>query len=339
MELLQKPDDQIGSGESVDFNERLQLIENICQYYAFGKELYDALSKNLEESPGVEVIVSPANLGDTVFIATLSSAYKSVHNIDKLIIVAKKRQAEAAEWFEGVDSAVGLSDYEMWCLRYYFTISRKFYLNGIRYGHIPCIIDLDYPETFFHIPPGFGGESLIRIWESRILDLPYNSSTCDITVPEDYKVDENVEKYRDSILIAPAAFTNTGIPDSFWEKLVNSLKQRGFMVYCNSGGLYYDKVISGSVELVLRTRELILSAEYFRHIIGVRSGFTDLVSKTNARLSVMHLGGTLDLPLRIEYGSVGDDVRDLGRIKDIFPMRYCPEREDEIIQLIIEDIQ
>ena len=322
----------------MDYNQKLQLIDDLCNYYELGKEIYEILVKNAEEKPGTEIIVSPANLGDTVFIATLSTAYKKAHNVSSLIIVAKERQAEAVEWFEGVDGILGLDDMQMMCLRYYFTISRNFYENGVRYGHIPCMIEVERPGTFYHIPPGFGGISLMDVWKKRILDLPDDASTCEIYVTEDMLPYENEEKYKNAVLIAPAAFTNKGIPESFWEKLVFELKNKGYEVYCNSGGLHYDTVIKGSVEHVMSTKELILNASFFKHIVAVRSGFTDLVTKTNAKLSVLHLGGTLDKPLRVEYGSRDDDVRDLGRMDDIYPIMYCAEREDEVISLILEDI-
>ena len=148
----------------------------------------------------------------------------------------------------------------------------------------------------------------------------------------------DVSKYENAVLIAPAAFTNKGIPEKFWEKLVVELNRRGLKVYCNSGGLYYDKLIPGTVECILSTKELILNAPLFKHVIAVRSGFTDLVSKTDAHLTVLHLGGTEDGPLSVEYGTVGDDVRDLGRIDNIFPFKYNAEREEELIQLIMSNI-
>lgn len=321
-----------------EYLRRLKWLDSICEIYARGKAIYTMLADTLKESSSVELIVSPANLGDTVFIATLSKAYKETRHINNLIICAKERQAEAVEWFEGVDGIVGLNDREMSCLRYYFTISQNFYSNGIRYGHIPCYVDAAVPDLFMHIPPGFGGIPLISVWEKRILDLPDHSPTCGIVIPKEALKNRDTTKYKDAVLIAPAAFTNKGIPETFGERLVTALKDRGLTVYCNSGGLDYDKLISGSIECVLSTKELILNAPLFKHVIAVRSGFTDLVSKTDAHLTVLHLGGTEDGPLSVEYGTVGDDVRDLGRIDNIFPFKYNAEREEELIQLIMSNI-
>jgi len=325
-------------GEQIDLESRLKWLDFVCKVYARGKEIYDACAGVLEESPGAELIVSPANLGDTVFIATLAKTYKEVHNVKHLLIAAKQRQAEAVEWFEGVDGIMGLDDDEMVCLRYYFTVSRNFYNNGIRYGHIPCYIDSQVPGTFLHIPPGFDGIPLMNVWEKRILDLPDHSPTGNIVVPDELVNIEAKDKYNDAILIAPAAFTNKGIPVTFWEKLADKLKSRGYEVFCNSGGLYYDMLIQGTIECVLSTKDLILKAPLFRHVIAVRSGFTDLVSKTDAQLTVLHLGGTKEGTLRVEYGTRGDDVRDLGRMEGIYPVMYCAEREEELINTIMEDI-
>ena len=317
---------------------KLQEIENICIYYSMGRDIYDSLKDTLQKNPGTEIIVSPANLGDSVFIATLANAYKKTYGVKNLIIVAKERQADAMEWFEGVDGTLPLNDYQMLCLRYYFTISRRFYENGIRYGHIPCDIEVNAPLTFFHIPPGFGGMSLMNVWKKRIFELPDDCELGDIVVSADNIPFENEDKYKNAILIAPAAFTNKGIPESFWEKLTAEFKARGLEVYCNSGGLPYDTVIKGSKELILSTKELIVNAGFFKGIVAVRSGFTDLVSKTDAKLCVLHLGGTVDTPIRVEYGTNADDVRDLGRMEGICPMRYCADREDEIISLILKDM-
>ena len=123
------------------------------------------------------------------------------------------------------------------------------------------------------------------------------------------------------------------------EKLVEELTRLGYKVFCNSGGLDYDMVIKGSIELRISTKDLILCSSFFKHIVAVRSGFTDLVSKTDAPLTVLHLGGKVDGALRVEYGARLDDVRDLGRLEGIYPIEYCQEREEEIIKLIIEDIE
>lgn len=316
---------------------RLNWLNDMCTLYAYGKQLYDSSAQALEAEPGSEMIVSSANLGDTVYIATFSKAYKEVHGVNNLVICAKKRQANAVEWFEGVDGIVGLTDEEMLCLRYYITISRKFNSNHIRYGHVPCYIDWDYPGTFFHIPPGFEGLPLIKAWEQRVLELPDNSPKCDIIVPDNIEIpQENIEVLKNAVLIAPASFTVKGIPVQFWEKLTVALKENGFFVFCNSGGLPYDTIIDGSKELVLSTKDLILHAPLFKHIISIRSGLTDLVSKTNAKLTVLHTGEARD-SLYIEYGTIGDDVRDLGRMQGIYPMFYDEEREDELIRLIVED--
>ena len=318
---------------------RLNWLDSICNIYARGFELYQVLANTLKKSLGTEMIVSPANLGDTVFIATLAKAYKEAHRVNKLLICAKERQADAAEWFEGVDGVLGLSDQEMVALRYYFTVSRNFYSNGIRYGHIPCFIDSTVPDTFLHIDPGFGGLPLINVWERRILDLPDHSKTGNILMPEDAMAGVDRTKYENSVLIAPAAFTNKGIPVTFWEKLVNRLLDMGHTVYCNSGKLYYDYVIKGSIECVLTTKELIVSAPLFKHVVSVRSGFTDLVSKTDANLTVLHLVGQKEGSLRVQYGEIGDDVRDLGRMEGIYPLKYFEDREDEIIDLIVENVE
>ena len=319
--------------------KRLDWLDSLCKIYSNGFELYQVLANILKKSPGTEMIVSPANLGDTVFIATLAKAYKEAHQIKNLLICAKERQANAVEWFDGVDGILGLSDGEMLSLRYYFTVSRNFYSNGIRYGHIPCFIDSTVPDTFFHIDPGFGGLPLINVWERRILDLPDHSKTGNILMPEDAMARVDRTKYENSVLIAPAAFTNKGIPVSFWEKLVNRLLEMGITVYCNSGKLYYDQVIKGSIECVLTTKELVVSAPLFKHIVSVRSGFTDLVSKTDANLTVLHLHGAKEGSLRVQYGDIWDDVRDLGRMEGIYPLKYCEGREEELIDLIVENIE
>lgn len=269
----------------------------------------------------------------------MAKAYKKEHNIKCLLIAAKQRQAEAAEWFEGVDGVMGLTDKEMLSLRYYFVISRKFYENGIRFGHIPCFIDWKYPNAFMHINPGFSGLSLMEVWKQRVLDIHGDPELGGIIIPEDIDINVNAEKYCNSVLIAPAAFTNKGIPETFWKKLADKLKENGLEVYCNSGGLYYDQIIEGTKECLLSTKDLIVNSPLFKHVIAVRSGFTDLVCKTSASLTVLHLSEDPKTPLSVKYGSRDDDVRDLGRMDDIYSYVYRQEREDELIDLIIKEIR
>ena len=109
-------------------------------------------------------------------------------------------------------------------------------------------------------------------------------------------------------------------------------------MYCNSGGLSYDKLIQGSKECIMTTKELILNAPLFKHVVAVRSGFTDLVAKTQAKMSVLHLNKSGVSDIRVEYGTRSDDVRDLGRMDGIFPVVYMPDREEDVIGIIMEDI-
>lgn len=324
-----------------------EIIENsmtwlhyVCEQYKLGNDLYNIFVNTLQGiDEKTEIIISPANLGDTVFIASLAESYKRQHGLDKLLIVAKERQAEAVKWFSGVDGVFGMSNEEIYALRYYFTVSKNFYSNGIRYGHIPCYITYAYPGTFIHEQPGFGGDTLKHVWEKRILDIPEDSPTSKLVVPQDIKpLAENYEKYGNAILIAPAAFTNKGIPESFWEMLVEKLTSLGYEVYNNTGGLDYDKIIKGTKPFYANTQDLILNAPLFKHVIAVRSGFTDLVSKTSASMSVIHLSDDQNIELRIDYGVDLSDVRDLGRMEDIYPVYYVPGREKETIEIIIENI-
>jgi hypothetical protein len=74
----------------MDYEEYLKWLEFISEQYNIGKNIYNVCVNVLKESPGAELIVSPANLGDTVFISTLAKAYKKEHNINCLLIAAKQ---------------------------------------------------------------------------------------------------------------------------------------------------------------------------------------------------------------------------------------------------------
>ena len=51
-----------------DYNQYLSWLEETFDRYSQGKAIYEVCVNVLKESPGAELIVSPANLGDTVFI-------------------------------------------------------------------------------------------------------------------------------------------------------------------------------------------------------------------------------------------------------------------------------
>jgi len=311
-----------------------------AELYNAGHNLYNMIAQTLEETEDTQVIVSPANLGDTVFIASLAEEYKKTYNIKNLIIVAKERQAQAVKWFNGVDDILGLSDDEIIALRYYFVISKNFYSHKIRYGHVPCEFYLEYPNVFIHEPPGFGGDTLMHVWQERILHISKDCPISSLVVPDGIVPSkDNIEKFKNAILLAPAAFTNKGIPISFWNKLASVLIRNGYDVYNNNGGLSYDILIDGIKTFDATTEDLIINTPLFKHVVSVRSGFTDLVSKVPSSLTVLHLGGNPSGSLRVEYGKRNDDVRDLGRIENIYPIVYCGEREDEIINLILENIE
>ena len=64
--------------QKFDRNQRMDWLKTQCEIYEHGKAIYNIIAQNLQETPGTEAIVSPANLGDTVFIGTLAKEYKKV---------------------------------------------------------------------------------------------------------------------------------------------------------------------------------------------------------------------------------------------------------------------
>ena len=87
---------------------------------------------------------------------------------------------------------------------------------------------------------------------------------------------------KNTVILSPYSNTLADLPDKFWGKVAEALKDRGFVVCTNSCGRYRtgsdgDNSRIFSLDIA---PQLIEKAGYF---IGIRSGFCDIISGSAAK--------------------------------------------------------
>ncbi len=100
--------------------------------HEIGSEIYEMLRQAVGN--GVEILVCPMHIGDTVLIASFAADYKIQKNITKLILVSYTVPPETLQMFPGVDAALLLEKEQMEALQFFMIVHDLRYANGIRFA-------------------------------------------------------------------------------------------------------------------------------------------------------------------------------------------------------------
>lgn len=317
---------------AVAFNQRL--IQ--------GEKVYEELNSIREE--GVEYLICPEHIGDSIWICAFVSDYKKYHHCSKVYIVGKEPQLPILERFPEVDGTVSVTSEEMEAMRTYIYYSEKYYENHIRYAH--------FWVKYFVTNNGFMAVGLVddkmrasmTYSRKKILDIAeeYNTTPSRMLLFDDGSDEELKKMFSESIFFLPAMQTQEGyLPDELFELLVDRYKEAGYQCYTNYNDFPYERLIRGTQPLSSSLQELSVIAPYFKQIIAVRSGAVDLLAQTDANLSVIY--HQVDAKDATEIcatpEAIGNmTVRKLVDRDGIKEYVYTPQKEEELIEAIFSQI-
>ena len=89
-----------------------------------------------------------------------------------------------------------------------------------------------------------------------------------------------------TVILSPYAKSIVGIPESYWESVVEEFKEKGFAVFTNVVGS--EIPIKGTEGLKIQLSEIIATVEYAGIFVGIRSGLCDILSTAMCRKIVIY---------------------------------------------------
>lgn len=313
--------------------QMLTLFDTMKMMYAQGETLYTSLKERRPE--GVEIVIAPKHIGDTVWLCSLIGAYKKQHHHDRIMLVISELQKDIADGFPEIDYTLSLSAGNMKSLDFFIGIQQLWYQNHIRYAFMEYTIVLANGHYINNLMDKY--DSLLYN-NLDYLKLSSDTRPARMRLPETVFSPELAEMFPNAVLLMPGAITRIteSVSSAFWKKVSDELVAAGFTVYSNYNHLSHEFIVEGTEPLESSLRELMILSYYFKGFIGLRSGICDLLAQTDAKLISLHPCFAPEsgiLPSEKELRT--DDLRPLGRTKDLWQYQYHPEMEDELIRNII----
>ena len=302
-------------------------IKYIDEKYKVGELLYNAFE---EKRPNdTDIIISPMQLGDTVWLSAYAEAYKQKNNC-RVLYVVKKSQESIPGKYEAVDMVLGIENVEMEALCLYIIRNELWNSNHIIYGNHPGFIVLK--NDGYAISMDIGDYASIEEERCSILGLP--GMVMPSMMKKSYTSNTEIEnKYEKSVMLLPAANTFKAIDMDFWERLAKYLKEdKGYKVYTNYNGLDCEVMVPGTEPLSSTFDELQEIAKYMDLFIGLRSGICDYLAACSANLAVLFTQGW---EVKDEEYKFLSSLKNLGNGK-LLELAYESQNEENIIHKLGE---
>ncbi len=251
-----------------------------------GRKIYQDLTSGYGNLP---VFLCPyTGTGDVYLIGTFWKQYLEKMQIkDYIFIVISKACEKTARLFP-IKNIVRLDKKveSSYLIRYAMLCPEKVRLKILNdsWGQVHT-----NPLEWFR---GYKGLEFMQIFRKFVFDLP------DTARPEhpvfqnaDKELEEFFQKYhlqeKNTVILSPYSNTLADLPDKFWGKVAEALKDRGFVVCTNSCG-DTEPAVMGTIPVFFSldiAPQLIEKAGYF---IGIRSGFCDIISGSAAKKVILY---------------------------------------------------
>lgn len=238
---------------------------------------------------GGKFIVSQAmggGIGDTLMLCALIGSYKKEKKIERVCLICKKRHAEVASAFAGVDEVI-VSDRLSDALNHWSVFTRiretDHYLNG------NPALNYRWPNPCMLI--GFKGITSADVIAKTVLGI--NSYI--VEKPDFYKNDSSIpdvlERWRSldkTVVLFPYAASIGLIDMEFWNTIAKHYTSKGYRVYTNVKGDGKEKPVSGTESFGVSLKELFVIYDNLGwEGISLRSGICDLLAYTDCKLHVI----------------------------------------------------
>lgn len=261
-----------------------EFIKYFDEKYRVGEQLYYALKSKRPND--TDIIISPMQLGDTVWLSAYAKVYKQKNNC-RVLYVVKNSQESIPHKYEAVDMVLGIETVEMEALSLFIVRNKLWNSDHILYANHTgnVIVGADGNAISMNI------DEYENIEDERcsLLGLNEKSLPSMMKKSPDLYDEEMSKRFANSVMLMPAANSCKTIDISFWSKLAEYLKEnKGYMVFTNYNGLDCEMMIPGTESVASTLDELGEMSKYIDLFIGLRSGICDYLAACNANLAVIY---------------------------------------------------
>lgn len=238
--------DNVESGvePSIKLSDSSDKVENDSNKSLFAQ--FDQIFDNNIRIPDQKawIILCGYNIGETAQVCALAGEFIKEHGHGIILVVTPKHVPVARMYAHRFLKIVTMPDeYMRYILRSGYIPQDRFELDQPLSG---CWIDLGFrhSEGIKYLPlyPGRGGISESDLWRF-VFRLPWNARLESPKILSEWE-DEAWQLARKvglvtgkSVLLCPINNSNKRLPDIFWKTLAMRLKENGFTVFTNMGGL------------------------------------------------------------------------------------------------------
>lgn len=288
--------------------------------------------KLIKKYPDIQMLFTYEAIGDWCMELAFAKAYKEEHAINRIGIVTTSPESDVYHYFcDCFDLIIPLSKEEHSAL-FNFYKSDLGLLYRRKHKGILCV----YPTAFcrsdllLENPYIIMTEIIKNIYRipaytipSRIKKIP-----CEEWI-KDLEERGIIQKAR-TVLINPYANSVKGIPISFFRNIGNALIQKGYRVIASAHD--ENNPIGGEIPTIrFGMDKAVALADYCGYVIGVRSGFMDLMVFSDANIiSIDHASYQLADGYNLEKNWPWNH-----KIKSI---RYCEEIQPDVVICAFEEL-
>lgn len=265
-------------------------FEKCCEKVKQGKKIYVNILARCPDAQ--KILVCPLGLlGDTYVALTYLREYLEKNNITKYLLVQpKSASVKISAMFGFEKNVVAIDGAEVFLLLDYAVF------DNMADGRI-LIMNQRLPFTRrLGELNNYKGINFIDYYKYSIFGLgedsrPEKPSAIKNSVESKQYVDDLFEEYGlkkgNTVILFPYAKTATSLDVSFWERLAEELKNKGYIVCTNCGG-DGEPEINGTIKLFFDLRYSIETVEEAGCIVGLRSGLCDVISTANAKKIIIY---------------------------------------------------
>ena len=227
-------------------------------------------------------LVCPYGIGDLYLVCGLAKSFLATHG-GRIVLVVKRAQADIPKLFPQAAVRVVVDE------RIQQLVPPRAKPNILKQGHC-CVAHLSFLRP--DLKQRLGNHFTLLDTYRTCLELPSRPA---LSVPQiaastlctaEQRFEHNGCRRGKTVILYPGAYSTATLPMGFWNKLVAELKNQDFQVYTHVAD--HETPIAGTRPMFIPLLEAIPMAELAGWVIAVRSGICDLLSSSNARLSVVY---------------------------------------------------
>lgn len=279
----------MGLGFDLDYNIRIAYAayrNNLAKSFGInevdkkikrGQELYDRIRKDYKDETIIHLPYT--GTGDAFFLGLYFSDIKKLHGIDHYIILSASSVCDRVLQLFG-ETAVIVNRSESEDLIAYTR------LKGFRQTNYIVMNDCIDQDIVIRLR-GWKGLDFHSLFRKVVYKVDQISDGSNVKrVPSDDIFEKNSLRKGKTVLISPYATTVESLSQQTWQRMVDTLKNKGFDVCTNVAGK--EEPILGSIPLNIPFDQVIDFVEQAGFFIGIRSGLCDILAFAKARKVIFY---------------------------------------------------